>query len=115
MDATVKVPAIGNEPFAVLLPDDLLLSRGQPVLAQMAEAAARLEPAGLVAVDKSFREGKPVTTIHLTDDGRQRLSAHVAALVSAIGGFGAPAAASVDTREAVAVTGGGADDGDWVD
>jgi len=49
-------PAIGNEPFAVLLPDDLLLSRSRPVLAQMAEAALRLSPAALVAVEQVPRE-----------------------------------------------------------
>jgi DNA-binding MarR family transcriptional regulator len=51
--------------------------------------ARRLEGAGLVAIEKSFRGGKPVTTIHLTDDGRQRLTAHVRALVAAVGDFGA--------------------------
>jgi DNA-binding transcriptional ArsR family regulator len=47
--------------------------------------AKRLQSGGLVAIQKQFREGKPVTTIHLTDDGRQRLTAHVQALVAALG------------------------------
>jgi DNA-binding MarR family transcriptional regulator len=72
--------------------------------------AKRLESGGLVAIQKQFREGKPVTTIHLTDDGRQRLRAHVHALVAAVGGL--------STRETPAAVGAeaGADrEEEWVD
>jgi DNA-binding MarR family transcriptional regulator len=75
--------------------------------------ARRLETAGLVAIQKTFREGKPVTTFHLTDDGRRRLHEHVNALLLAVGeqpmlvGAGAPTAEAdapaEDLRE------------DWVD
>ncbi len=69
-------PAIGNEPFAVLLPDDLLLSRGQPVLAQMAAAAQRLEPAALVAVEQVPRDQVSrygIVDIEATDDRAARM------------------------------------------
>src|SRR3954467_15611367 len=48
--------------------------------------AKRLQSAGLVDIQKSFRDGKPVTTFHLTDEGRERLTAHVRALMAAVGG-----------------------------
>ena len=72
--------------------------------------AKRLEVGGLVAIEKRFREGKPVTTIHLTDDGRQRLTAHVHALVAAVGGV------RNDETPAVVAADAGADrDEEWVD
>ncbi|HSI33209.1 MAG: transcriptional regulator [Phycisphaerae bacterium] len=46
--------------------------------------AKRLQAAGLVDIEKAFREGKPVTTFHLSPVGRQRLTAHVRALVEAV-------------------------------
>ncbi|HYE17758.1 MAG TPA: transcriptional regulator [Tepidisphaeraceae bacterium] len=46
--------------------------------------ARRLQAAGLVDIEKAFREGKPVTTFHLSPVGRQRLTAHVRALVEAV-------------------------------
>jgi DNA-binding MarR family transcriptional regulator len=73
--------------------------------------AKRLQSAGLVEIEKSFREGKPVTTFHLTDDGRQRLTAHVHALVAAVG---APVAAVSETLATVSVASGDVED-DWVD
>ena len=42
-------PVVGNEPFAVLLPDDLIWSRGQGALAQMVAIAER-ERASVLAV-----------------------------------------------------------------
>lgn len=42
-------PVVGDEPFAVLLPDDLIFSRGPGALAQMLALAARRE-AGVIAV-----------------------------------------------------------------
>lgn len=49
-------PVIGDEPFAVLLPDDLLFGRNQGVLAQMAAEATRLNASALVAVERVPRE-----------------------------------------------------------
>jgi DNA-binding MarR family transcriptional regulator len=50
----------------------------------LASHAKRLQGAGLVAVNKSFREGKPVTSFHLTPDGRKALEQHVRRLMSAL-------------------------------
>jgi DNA-binding MarR family transcriptional regulator len=46
--------------------------------------AKRLQGAGMIEVEKSFRDGKPVTTFHLTEDGRRRLTAHVDQLLAAV-------------------------------
>lgn len=46
--------------------------------------ARRLKNAGLLAIDKSFRQGKPVTTITLTTTGRQALESHVRELMNAL-------------------------------
>ncbi len=50
----------------------------------LATHAKRLHSAGLVQIDKSFRGGKPVTTIILTDRGRMALQSHVEQLVRAV-------------------------------
>lgn len=50
----------------------------------LASHAKRLQGAGLVAVNKTFREGKPVTSFHLTPDGRKALEQHVRRLMSAL-------------------------------
>jgi len=50
----------------------------------LASHARRLHRAGLLAIDKNFRDGKPVTTFTLTEQGRQALHAHVAELLSAL-------------------------------
>jgi DNA-binding MarR family transcriptional regulator len=50
----------------------------------LATHARRLRSAGLLAIDKSFRDGKPVTTITLTVQGRTALRAHVDRLIDAI-------------------------------
>ncbi|HEY3522017.1 MAG TPA: UTP--glucose-1-phosphate uridylyltransferase GalU [Rhodanobacteraceae bacterium] len=44
-------PVIGDEPFGVILPDDLIVGDGKSALAQMAELAAR-EGAGVLAVEE---------------------------------------------------------------
>src|SRR3954468_18522093 len=46
--------------------------------------ARRLKNAGLLAIDKSFRAGKPVTTIILTTEGRRALESHVRGLMQAL-------------------------------
>jgi UTP--glucose-1-phosphate uridylyltransferase len=48
-------PVVGNEPFAVLLPDDLIWNRGPGALKQMAELAVR-ESASVIAVQDVPRE-----------------------------------------------------------
>lgn len=48
-------PVVGDEPFAVLLPDDLIFSRGPGALAQMFDLAAHAE-AGVLAVQDVPRE-----------------------------------------------------------
>ena len=46
--------------------------------------ARRLHAGGLIDIEKHFRDGKPVTTFHLTTDGRRRLTEHARALLSAV-------------------------------
>jgi DNA-binding MarR family transcriptional regulator len=65
--------------------------------------AKRLHAGGLVAIDKQFRAGKPVTAYQLTDAGRQALQRHVNALVTAM----SPAARSAPAEIFV--------DEEWVD
>ena len=48
-------PVIGDEPFAVLLPDDLIWSRGRGALGQMVDLAAQRQ-ASVVAVQQVPRE-----------------------------------------------------------
>jgi DNA-binding MarR family transcriptional regulator len=50
----------------------------------LASHAKRLQSAGLVNVNKTFRDGKPVTSYHLTPDGRKALESHVRRLMSAL-------------------------------
>ena len=50
----------------------------------LATHARRLHSAGMLAIDKSFRNGKPVTTFTLTEQGRGALKAHVQALMRAL-------------------------------
>ena len=46
--------------------------------------AKRLQSAGLVAVDKRFRDGKPVTSFVLTPAGRAAMEDHVERLLAAV-------------------------------
>lgn len=50
----------------------------------LAAHARKLHSAGLIAVDKEFRDGKPVTSFVLTADGRRALEAHARRLMAAI-------------------------------
>ncbi len=45
-----------------------------------------LEKAGYVAIDKSFRDNKPLTRVSITRDGRRAFSAYLDAIGSLIGG-----------------------------
>lgn len=46
----------------------------------------KLEEAGFVAIDKSFRDNKPLTRVSITRDGRRAFSAYLDAIGSLIGG-----------------------------
>ena len=46
--------------------------------------AKRLQSAGLLQIDKQFRDGKPVTSFLLTPAGRSALESHVRKLLAAI-------------------------------
>ncbi|MDR2011501.1 MAG: UTP--glucose-1-phosphate uridylyltransferase GalU [Rhodanobacter sp.] len=48
-------PVVGNEPFGVVLPDDLIWNHGPGALRQMAELSAR-ENAGVIAVEEVPRD-----------------------------------------------------------
>ena len=50
----------------------------------LASHARRLHSAGLIAIDKQFRDGKPVTEFTLMPEGRQALEAHARRIISAI-------------------------------
>lgn len=65
-------PVIGDEPFAVLLPDDLIWNRGKGALAQMADAASATGRS-VIAVQDVPRENTGSYGIVATDafDGRQ--------------------------------------------
>jgi len=72
-------PIIGDEPFAVLLPDDLIWNRGRGALAQMADAA-EASGASMIAVQDVPREKTASYGIVATDAfaGREgRISAMV--------------------------------------
>jgi DNA-binding MarR family transcriptional regulator len=46
--------------------------------------ARRLQVAGLIGINKSFRDGKPVTCLTLTHAGRAALEAHARRVLAAI-------------------------------
>src|SRR5699024_5034200 len=48
-------PVVGDEPFGVILPDDLIVNDGPSALRQMAEVASR-ENAGVIAVQEVPRD-----------------------------------------------------------
>ena len=90
----------------------------------LATHARRLESAGLVAVQKSFRDRKPVTHMTLTPDGRDALERHARELMTALGMM--PAGTPTAPQEAeiqaeklmMAAPSGvpmGAGDEEWVD
>ena len=47
--------------------------------------AKRLHSAGMLAIEKTFRAGKPVTTLSLTRTGREALESHANDLLAALG------------------------------
>lgn len=48
----------------------------------------KLEEAGYVAIDKSFRDNKPLTRVSITPQGRAAFAAYLEALGGLIGGRG---------------------------
>ena len=48
----------------------------------------KLEEAGYVAIDKSFKDNKPLTRVSITADGRRAFAAYLEAIGSLIGGRG---------------------------
>jgi DNA-binding MarR family transcriptional regulator len=63
--------------------------------------AKRLQAGGLIEIEKSFRDGKPVTTFWLNERGRRSLAEHARAVTRAIGGQPeeAPTAVAVASAE----------------
>ena len=59
-------PVVGNEPFAVMLPDDLIWNRGPGALAQMVDVAERLQ-SSVIAVQQVPREQTASYGIVATD------------------------------------------------
>ena len=62
-----------------------LRRRTQLTDGNLAAHGKRLYAAGLIEIEKRFRDGKPVTTYLLTPDGRSALESHARRLISAIG------------------------------
>lgn len=71
--------AAGERQEFVSLRDRTRLTDGN-----LASHAKRLRAAGLIAVDKQFRGGKPVTSFALTPAGRAALESHVDRLLAAV-------------------------------
>ena len=69
----------------------------------LATHARRLQSAGYIAIEKSITAGKPLTTLHITREGRDALASHVAALQSAL------------TPKEDAIVAATIDADDWVD
>ena len=64
-------PVVGNEPFAVLLPDDLIWNRGPGALSQMADAA-EASGGSVIAVQDVPREKTASYGIVATEDFSER-------------------------------------------
>jgi DNA-binding MarR family transcriptional regulator len=88
----------------------------------LAAHGKRLRAAGLIAIDKQFRDGKPVTTYLLTPEGRKALESHARRLFAAISQRRtSPAAESPQSDRATvsvetgAVVGPESEDEAWID
>ena len=71
----------------------------------LATHARRLQSAGLIAIEKTIANGKPLTTLHLTHQGRAALSSHIQSLTEALQPSPQPVMAAI----------GEDNDSDWVD
>jgi DNA-binding MarR family transcriptional regulator len=77
----------------------------------LATHARRLQGAGLIAIDKSIRAGKPVTRLELTLAGREALEAHARDLLAVL-----QPASHVQPAEEAPIAASSDDAGDeWVD
>ena len=103
-----------------------LRAKTQMTDGNLATHTRRLESAGFVKVEKSFRDRKPVTKVNLTVEGRRALEEHARELLNILGMT--PRAELVDSPqekeatvsqvvpvEVIASFGSGADAEDWVD
>jgi DNA-binding MarR family transcriptional regulator len=81
----------------------------------LATHARRLHSAGLVEIDKSFRDGKPVTTFSLTDQGRTALHAHVQRLVESLQPIPVTGHSPGASASEFAFATGTSQDDDWID
>jgi DNA-binding PadR family transcriptional regulator len=77
----------------------------------LATHARRLKSAGLVEIDKTFRDGKPVTTFILTAEGRAALHAHVQQLMGVLH----PQDAVIPAGAATPVLAPNQEDDNWID
>ena len=66
----------------------------------LATHARRLASAGFVMIEKTIADGKPLTTLHLTPDGRAALASHARAVMSALEPAEQRASMPVDQRAA---------------
>ena len=80
----------------------------------LATHGRRLQTAGFVQIDKSIRDGKPVTSFRLTRTGRDALEAHARELLAALGPTTAIADAPARSSAATAPTPAASED-EWVD
>ena len=71
--------------------------------------ARKLRSAGLIAIDKQIKAGRPVTSLELTVAGRNALEAHARSVLAALNAITPPEQAAVATA-----TNDNEDD-DWVD
>ena len=70
----------------------------------LAKHARRLQSAGFIGIEKSIEAGKPLTTMHLTREGRDALTQHAQTLLDLLNRPSAPSPiASVEEAD------------DWVD
>jgi DNA-binding MarR family transcriptional regulator len=69
--------------------------------------ARRLQNSGLLAIDKSFRDGKHVTTITLSSQGREALESHVRGLMEALN--------LTPSNQTISLSPSRATDDEWVD
>lgn len=82
----------------------------------LASHAKRLQSGGMIQIDKQFRDGKPVTHLTLTIEGRRALEAHARRLIAAISHRRlAPGPAASVAAEPVTVHHPDVPGDDWVD
>jgi DNA-binding MarR family transcriptional regulator len=80
----------------------------------LATHARRLQSAGLIAIEKSIAEGKPLTTLYLTRAGRDALAQHAHELLAALQENHAAAPAN-EFSPAMSSSAEDSADDDWVD